>query len=172
MACARFMALPYCPPVRRPKAMPYKVWIGNVPSDCETAADALELAKQADGVTIPAKKPVGARAIELPGESRWTEKWIKDFFELIKSKNNQKRLIEALLATTEGKTEDQLFRLLNLDNGNALGGVTSGAAKNAKKVGADPDDLFVKRKVLIDGKKLREYFLTEGFRNAASQAGY
>lgn len=53
-----------------------------------------------------------------------------------------------------------------------VGGVTAGASKNAKKVGADPDDLFVKRKVLIDGKKLREYFLTEGFRNAASQAGH
>jgi hypothetical protein len=152
--------------------MPYKVWIGNVPIDCETAADALELAKQADGVTIPAKRPVGAKAIELPGESRWTEKRVKDFLELIKSKSNQKKLIEALLASTEGKTEDQLFRLLNLANGNALGGVTAGAAKNAKKVGADPDDLFLKQKVVIDGKKLREYFLTKGFRVAASQAGH
>jgi hypothetical protein len=153
--------------------MSFKVWIGNVPIECETAADAFELAQKADGVAIPVKKPVGAKQIEMPGESRWTEQRIKAFFELIKSKNNQKKLIETLLAANaEGKTEDQLYHLLNLENGNALGGVTAGAAKNAKKVGADPDDLFLKRKVLIDGKKLREYFLTEGFRNAASRAGF
>jgi hypothetical protein len=74
-----------------------------------------------------------------------------------------------LIGNPEGRTDDQLCRLLSLEGGNALGGVTAGAAKNAKKVGADPNDLFVKKRVKIDGKKVKDYFLTPSFRQAASQ---
>jgi hypothetical protein len=150
--------------------MAFKVWIGNVAIECETAADALELAKQAEGVAVPATKRPGSKAIDLfasQGESRWTEKRAKDFFALIEGA--QKKVIDTLLANTEGKTDEQLRRLLSLSTGRALGGVMAGATKNAKKVGADPNDLFVKKKVLIDGKKQKEYFLTISFRNAASQ---
>lgn len=146
----------------------YKVWIGNVPVECESVDDVIALAKQADGVAVPNKRPVGAKPIQIPtGESRWTEKRVRDFFALIEG--NQKKLIDTLLDNTEGKTDEQLRRGLSLDSGRALGGVMAGASKNAKKVGADPDDLFDKRQVIIDGKSVREYFLSESFRKAASQ---
>ena len=149
--------------------MGYKVRYGSLLVECETVDEVDALAKRMGGSVSAARH--SAASEPSSSESRWTEKRVRDFLELIKSKNNQKKLIDALLANTEGKTEDQLFRLLSLDGGNALGGVTAGATKNARKVGADPDDLFVKRRVLIDGKKLREYFLTDSFRKAASQAG-
>jgi hypothetical protein len=148
--------------------MPYKVWIGNVAVECESVGEVIALAKQADGLAVPGKKQLGAKQIELPnGESRWTEKRVNDFFGQIEG--SQKKLIDALLANTEGKTDDQLRRLLSLDGGRALGGVMAGATKNARKVGADPKDLFNKHRVVIDGKKQTEYFLTESFRKVASQ---
>lgn len=151
--------------------MPYKVWIGNVAVECDSVEEVIALAKQADGIAVPTTKPIGAKEVHLPGngsESRWTEKRVKTFFGLIKG--NQKRLIEELLANEEGKTDQQLCRLLNVDSGMALGGVTAGATKNARKVGADPKDLFIKKDVVIDGNKQTEYFLSQSFRKAALQA--
>jgi hypothetical protein len=147
----------------------YKVWIGNVPIECETAEDALALAAKADGVTVPGSKSPNGKTVEIPsGESRWSAKRVKDFFSHIDG--NQKKLIDLLLANSEGRTDEQLRRHLSLDSGRALGGVMAGATKNVKKVGGDPDDLFRKEHVTIDGKHGREYFLTESFRKAASQA--
>jgi hypothetical protein len=152
--------------------MPYRVWVGNVPIDCETPEQAIELAKQVDGTSIPAK---GKTAIskDAPqfyggGEpSRWTEKRVTEFFRLIEGK--QRKLIDTLLEHTEGKTDDQLCQILDVGDGRALAGVMAGIWKNAKKVGADPNDLYKKRKVSIGNKRAKEYFLTEGFRRAASQ---
>jgi len=148
--------------------MPYKVWIGSVAVECESVADVIALAREADGLAVPTTKPIGAKGVQMPSsESRWTENRVKQFFSLIR--DNLKKLIDELLANEEAKTDDQLCRLLSLENGNALGGVTAGAAKNAKKTGADPKDLFVTKKVVIDGNKQREYFLTPSFRRAALQ---
>jgi enolase len=149
--------------------MSYKVWIGNIAVECDTVAAAIELAKGAEGIgAVPTKRPPGAKVVELPGGgSRWTEKRVTEFFRLIEG--SQKKLIDTLLANNEGRTDDQLRRLLSLESGLALGGVVSGATKNARKVGADPKDLFIKKRVLIDGKKQKEYFLTEAFKTAALQ---
>lgn len=149
--------------------MSFKVWIGNVAIECDTAADALELAKSAEGFETSTKRSGGAKPFQLPtnGASRWTEKRVGDFFKQIEG--SQKKLIDTLLENNEGRTDEQLRRLLGLDDGRALGGVMAGATKNAKKVGADPKDLFVKKRVLINGKKQREYFLSEAFKTAASQ---
>jgi len=148
--------------------MSFKVWIGNVAVECETVADAIELAKSADGIAVATTRPAGAKPFEAPsGVSRWTEKRAGDFFKHIEG--SQKKLIDALLENNEGRTDEQLRRLLSLDDGRALGGVMAGATKNAKKVGADPKDLFVKKRVLINGKKQREYFLSDAFKTAASQ---
>jgi hypothetical protein len=149
--------------------MAYRVWIGNVPIDCETAADAVELAKQAEGIAIPAKKPVGAKPLDLTGgeQSRWTERRAKDFFGLLKT--SQKKLIDTLLENEEGKTDKQLCGILSIDGGKALGGVMAATAKNVKKVGADSKDFFVKKRVSINGGRETEYFLNDAFRKAASQ---
>lgn len=150
--------------------MPFKVWYNNLLVECETVDDVDALSQRISSPATKQNATSGLKAFVDTGgaQSRWTEKRVKDFFELIKG-GAQKKLVETLMVNPEGQTDDQLCRLLNLDGGNALGGVTSGAAKNAKKVGADPNDLFVKKRVNIDGKKVREYFLTSSFRQVASQ---
>jgi hypothetical protein len=148
----------------------YKVWIGNVPIECDTAEAALALATKADGAAVPTTKNAHGSSFDVHnsgGESRWTTKRAKEFFVLIDG--NQKKLIDTLLANADGQTDEQLRRHLSLGSGRALGGVMAGASKNAKKVGADPDDLFEKKHVVINGEHAREYFLSESFRKAASQ---
>ena len=146
----------------------YKVWIGNVPIECDTVEAALALAAKAEGVAIPNTKNPNGKPLEVPSnESRWTTKRAKDFFGYIDG--NQRKLIDLLLNNADGQTDAQLLRHLSLDSGKALGGVMAGAAKNAKKVGADPDDLFRKEHATIDGRNAKEYFLTDSFRKAALQ---
>jgi NADPH-dependent curcumin reductase CurA len=145
----------------------YKVWIGNIAVECDSVEAVLALAK-ADGASAAGSKSSQTKPADIStGESRWTPKRAKDFFDNLDG--HQKKLIDLLMANTEGQTDEQLLRLLSLGSGRALGGVMSGASKNAKKVGADPDDLVRKEHVTIDGKHAKEYFLTESFRKAALQ---
>jgi hypothetical protein len=152
--------------------VPYKVWIGNTPIECETAEDALDLARRADGSggggggTDLSRKPLKRNEAEgSVTPSRWSERRVSDFFALIDG--NQRKLIDALLEHADGRTDDQLMALLNLDDGRALGGVLGGVWKNAKKVGADPADLYQKKPATIGGRKAYEYLLSESFRRAA-----
>ena len=152
--------------------MAYRVWVGSVPIDCETPEQAIELAKQVDGTATPAKGKTAATTKTSPfygggDASRWTEKRAGEFFRLIEGK--QRKLIDTLLEHTEGKTDDQLCQVLGLSDGRALAGVMAGIWKNAKKAGADPSDLYKKRKVTIGNKDAKEYYLTDSFRRAASQ---
>jgi len=147
--------------------MAYKVWIGSVAIDCDTADEALELARRAEGETAPSLR---ARHSENTGNegSRWNEKRAQEFFRLIEGK--QRKLIDALIEHKDGRTDEQLRQLLSLDNGKQLAGVFTGMWKNAKKVGADPGELYIRKPVSIGGKRIHEYFLTDSFRNVASQA--
>src|SRR5262249_55948321 len=116
--------------------MSYTVIVGGVPVQCETAAEALELARQAGGDSGHAHAHRHAPEKNgVPG-SRWTEERIKSFFRVIKAQ--QRKLIEALLETTDGRTDEQLCQVLGLKDGRALAGVFTGLFKNAKKVGANP----------------------------------
>ncbi len=144
--------------------MAYRVWIGSTPIDCETPEAALELARKIEGES-PAQSTRTSTIGESHLGSRWTEKRVADFFRLVDG--NQRKLIDALLEHTDGRTDQQLMSLLGFNDGRALGGVFGGMWKNAKKVGADPDDLYEKKAATIGGRKAYEYFVTESFRRAA-----
>jgi hypothetical protein len=141
--------------------MAFRVLVGNIPVECDSLEEALELAKRADGA--PASRKPGAEA-NTDG-SRWTKRRVADFFDLIEG--NQQKLIDALLEHSEGRTDEQLLQLLSLKDGRQLAGVTAGMAKNAKKVGADPEELYIRKRVIIGGRKVHEYMLTDSFRRAA-----
>jgi hypothetical protein len=145
--------------------MAYRVWIGSTPIDCETPEAALELARQIESdATIPrSERPL--QNLSENGGSRWTSRRISDFFRLIDGM--QRKLIDDLLEHSDGRTDQQLMSLLGLTDGRALGGVFGGIWKNAKKAGADPDDLYEKKAANIGGRKAYEYFLKESFRRAA-----
>ena len=99
------------------------------------------------------------------GGSRWTEARIREFLTVIKAQ--QRKLIDALLETTDGRTDEQLCQLLGLPDGRNLAGVFTGLWKNAKKVGADPKDLYARQTVTIGDNKRQEYTLSDSFRAAA-----
>jgi hypothetical protein len=146
--------------------MPYRVWIGTTAIECETPEDALELARRAEGAAGdgPARKPPTAKDSEH-GVSRWSEKRVAEFLRLVDG--NQRKLIDALLEHSDGRTDQQLMTLFGYSDGKALGGLFGGLWKNAKKVGADPDDLYVKQRTMIGGHKAHEYMLSDNFRRAA-----
>jgi hypothetical protein len=146
--------------------MAYRVWIGNTPVDCETPEAALELARRIEG-----DSPAHPAKAHIPSEhsgSRWTEKRVNDFFRLIDG--NQRKTIDALMEHIDGRTDQQLMTLLGYQDGRAIGGVFGALWKNAKKVGADPDDLYEKKPAMIGGRKAYEYFLKDSFRRAAIAA--
>lgn len=144
--------------------MAYTVMVDGVPIQCETAADAIELARQAGGHTgHGTSRAHSSRA--TPGNSRWTEQRVKDFYRAIKAQ--QRKLVDALLDTNDALTDDQLCKVLNLNDGRSLAGVFTGLFKNAKKVGADPKELYEKKSIMIGDRRQSEYTLADSFRTAA-----
>lgn len=151
--------------------MSYTVVVDGVPILCETAAAAIALAHEAAGsgagvAHSDSRRENGGTAPAMAG-SRWTEQRIRDFFKVIKPQ--QRKLIDALLETTDGRTGEQLCQVLGLQDGMALAGVFTGLFKNAKKVGADPKDLYVRHSATIADTRQFEYTLTDGFRSAAKK---
>lgn len=144
--------------------MAYRVWMGNTPIDCETPEAALELARRIEG---DSPTPTRTNAGSDNSASRWTEKRVNDFFKLIDG--NQRKTIDALLEHGD-RTDQQLMQLLGYQDGRAIGGVFGALWKNAKKVGADPSDLYEKKDTMIGGKKGYEYLLKDSFRRAAKSA--
>ncbi len=155
--------------------MAYRVWIGNTPIDCETPEAAVELAKRIEGDSSTqtttrtyangSASSGGAIGSGSSSGSRWTERRVADFFRLIDG--HQRKVIDALLEHADGRTDDQLMADLGFSDGRALGGVFGALYKNAKKAGADPDDLYEKKPATIGGKRATEYLLKDSFKRAA-----
>lgn len=144
---------------------PYVVEIDGVTVRCLTAQDAIALVRAHGGAPAGAThRPSGNGS--PAGNTRWNDQRIGEFFKHIEGK--QRKLIDELLNYDE-RTDDQLCSLLGLSNPSALGGVFSGLWKNAKKVGADPNELYIKKQIQIGDKKAFEYSLSPGFRQAAAR---
>jgi hypothetical protein len=151
---------------------PYTVLIDGVPVQCDTPEAALALAKAHASGTGSTTTQTTQRS--QGGESNgscWTDQRIANFFKNIEGKGKQRRLLETLLETEDSRTDDQLLQALGLTNGMELAGVFAGLYKNAKKVGADPRELYIKRPVTIGDKRGFEYTLHEGFRKIAARLG-
>jgi len=149
--------------------MSYTVLVDGVPILCETAADAIVLAREAaqSGTSVSQNSNRGQSDVAAVVGSRWTEQRVRDFFRWIKPQ--QRRLVDALLETTDARTDDQLCQTLGLPDGRSLAGVFTGLFKNAKKVGANPRELYLRHPVTIDNKRQYEYTLAESFRVAAKK---
>ena len=149
--------------------MPYTLTIQGVLVQCETAEEALRLARlnaDSNGTGPEGVSSSVGNIAEQPAGSRWTRQRITDFFNVINV--NQRRFIDALLEQEEGLTEDQMFQYLGVKkNAMALAGITSALLKNAKKVGADPRDVFERKQVNIGETITYEYLLRDSFRRAA-----
>jgi hypothetical protein len=144
---------------------PYVVEIDGVAVRCLTPQDAIALVRASSGASTGTTHRAASGA-SGNGHTRWTDQRTAEFFKLIEGK--QRKLIDELLQYDE-RTDEQLVSLLGLANGPALGGVFSGLWKNAKKVGADPNELYVKKTSMIGDKRVFEYSLSSGFRQAAAR---
>jgi hypothetical protein len=150
--------------------MGYRVVVEGVAIECDSIDDAIALARRAAaagaGVERSAKD---ARSSVAPivGNSRWTEARMASFFSILKG--DQRKLVEELLENPEGRTDNQLLSALGLRDGRALGGVFTSVWKNAKKIGADPNDVYVKQNVNIGDERRLEYTLSESFRHFAEK---
>lgn len=135
---------------------------------CDTAADAVAVAREAAALgAVVGTKVAGGKASGPVVGSRWTEQRIRDFFKAIKAQ--QRKLIEALLETNDTRTDNQLCQVLGLADGRSLAGVFTGLYKNAKKVGADPRELYERHRVNIGDKRQFEYTVPESFRTAVKK---
>jgi hypothetical protein len=150
--------------------MAYKIVVGGVSIECDSADEAIEIANRL-GAATPSNgtRQSNPQTTGGPQVSRWTESRLEEFLKTIKQQ--QRRLIDVLLENAEdGRTDAQLCQSLGLTGGNmALGGVLTALKKNAKKVGADPEDLYTKRQFNTGGANGFEYLLTESFRKAAAK---
>lgn len=145
----------------------FKVWVNGVAIECETVEAAVELARYAGVDGAPAIRSTTAPVPDGGGGgamSRWTEKRVTDFLSQIKT--TQRKLVDALLETDDARTDEQLCKLLNLTDNRALAGVFAGLYKNAKKVGANPKEVYRRHSVTIGDRRQFEYTLTPTFREA------
>ncbi len=146
--------------------MAYKVVVGGVVVECDSADEAVEIAKRLSGGDAQSargsksERPAGGGG----GSSRWTDARIGDFMKLVEGKG--RRLLDALVEHPDGRTDEQLSQMLGFSDNRALAGVFTGLWKNAKKVGADPNDLYSKQRVKIHDRRVFEYVLTDSFRSA------
>lgn len=151
--------------------MAYTVMLDGVPVLCETVAEVVALTKHAGGDGHAGAKTQGKAQVDAGHNGgalgRWTEQRMREFFKAIKAQ--QRKLVDALLDHADGRTDDQLCQVLGLSDGRSLAGVFTGVFKNARKVGADPRDVYVRNAVTIGDKRQFEYTLTDSFRTAAKR---
>ena len=144
-----------------------KVIYGDVIIECATAEEAAQVARSlGDGRGVPIERPLSP---EIGGQisSRWTETRLNEFYRLIKGQ--QRKILDALLDSPDGRTDKQLLQMLGWDNGRMLAGVLSGLAKNSKKAGVGGHELYTKRHVTVGDEGMNEYKIADSFRVAVGK---
>lgn len=144
-----------------------KVIYGDVIIECATAEEAAQVARSlGDGKGVRVDRPSSS---EVPDQmsSRWTETRLNEFYRLIKGQ--QRKILDALLESPDGRTDKQLLQMLGWDNGRMLAGVLSGLAKNAKKAGVGGRELYTKHHVTVGDEGMNEYKITDSFRAAVGK---
>src|SRR5688572_11660698 len=104
--------------------MPYTVIIEGVSVQCDTAEEAMQLARlNSNGATGGKTEHKNPSTTSTPLGSRWTQQRLRDFLDVINA--NQRKFIDALLDYPDGRTEDQMFPLVGVRNSMGLAGITS-----------------------------------------------
>jgi hypothetical protein len=145
--------------------MAFKVRIGTVEIECDSADDAVSIAERLNGGSATPKEAVGRNGDGLDEDV----KRLRTLHGLLR--DPQQKFLQAIAEQTFGRTDRVLCQLLNItgDNpGKALGGVLSGITKFAKNVGVTPDQLYSVRSV--EGGK--EYRPTELLRSTGRAMGW
>ena len=144
----------------------YRVIVNGVVIEVETADQAIELANKAGGADA---SPGRKNRISNPNSlaTRWTDRRVRELLKQLSPQ--QRRLVDVLLESPDGRTDTQLVQALGLKNNSALGGVFTGLIRNVKKVGGNPGELYSWDEVPIGDEMHLEYKLSDAFRSVAEQ---
>lgn len=152
--------------------MGYQVMVRGVPVMCDSVEEVLALTERVKASPDAKSRPQPhSEALPPPtnGTSRWTESRLREFLHMMEGFKG--KALSALFENPDGRTQVQLVQTLGLSNGRALSGVMAGLIKNAKKVGADPNDVYDRETVMIGGEKNYEYRLSDSLRQAMNRTG-
>jgi len=132
----------------------FEVEYRGVTIRCETAEEAVSIAKR-----------LGASA-DSPNTQPWKTHEFEEFVERLQ--HRQRKLLAALLETSEGLLDHQLCSHLNIASNRALAGVLSGITKVALAQDIDPARVYKLIRKYEQGLPIRRYVVTNGFGEAAS----
>jgi hypothetical protein len=154
--------------------MGYRVLVNGVPVECDSVEEAMALAARVTNASAgkprSPQQPTDPVFSSVNGASRWTEGRLREFLQMMEGLKGRAALTE-LFENPDGRTQVQLIQTLGLANGRMLSGVMAGLVKNAKKVGADPSDVYQREVVTIGGEKNYEYRLADSLRQAMTRNG-
>jgi hypothetical protein len=147
--------------LNRRRAVAYRIKIGGVQVEADTAEEVFELLKGAEG------RNGDDLNVSLISVNRivpaWTAAAALKFYESIHTQSQQLRVFLELSRSTHGVFKEDLVKKVTV-NPQQLGGILAGLAKNAKKFCTAP--LFVVEKLQINKKRTCRYNLALPFRVA------
>ena len=156
--------------------MPYKVMVGNIPIVCDSAQEAVQVAKQVAATEVDKSDqflpPTILKDPAFPfvqNNSRWSEARVTEFMKNVDGR--KKKVLDTLLQYPEGRTHEQLMQVLGWTNGKMLAGGLAGLAKKALKTRVAPKNLYHKQRIRIGDQVTKEYQLTPMFRIAFENWG-
>jgi hypothetical protein len=147
--------------------MAYKVKFKGVIIECETARDAISIARELAGEE-------GQNAPDAPESTdseggRVTTSRYREFIGYLDA--NQKKFLAQLVDNPHGKTDHSLRQVFGLTGNQQLGGFISGISKLAKKTGLSMDEVMKVEWVKIGDENAKEYRPQPAFRKIALEIG-
>ncbi len=145
---------------------PFRVHYADLIIECASAEDVALLVPLLSQAVRAVEKPSASTNERefLPNGSRWNERRAREYYGRLEGKRRQ--VLDALYDHPDGRLQRQLQETAGLQNGMELGGVLAALTKQAKKVAADPTDVFTKHPVSIGEEQTYEYRLSPGLRQA------
>ena len=132
--------------------MPYKVYYGSIPIECETADDAIDIARRlghsgkAPRLDVPMVNPA-----DIVAEGELDRALLQRFFAALS--DHQKRLVLMIGTHPKGISAAQLNKALGFDGNVKLGAHLSNISRNAQKFHLVLPDLWTRRVQVSGGKK-------------------
>jgi hypothetical protein len=139
-------------------AMGIRLYLRGNHIECDSAEEAIALLQRIGGIGT-------ATFVRYLA---WTDTTAKNFLRALTG--SQVKLIEELVAHPKGRTDQQLCKALGVRSGRQLAGVFAGLWKNARKVGADPNDVYHRDVTRIGNRRRYEYTLAPALIEAVLRA--
>jgi hypothetical protein len=145
----------------------FKVILGGVEIQCETADDAIELAARVGdgGKRSPSQK----EAREAGGNSRWTTQRLQNLLGQLQDK--PKRFLAELVRNSDGVTDTAMRQALGLTSNKAFGPILTSISRKSKKVGVSLQEVYTSEKLNLGGETVLEFKVNPSFAKIYRDSG-